>query len=143
MDQVGRPAARPDVLLCVLPETPETTGLIGARELGLLPRHAILVNVGRGRTIDEEALYMALRDRRIRAAGIDVWYQYPKGDAERASTLPSRFPFHELDNVVMTPHRGGWLADFEHLRVQALAEMLAAAAAGRPMPDLVDKALGY
>ena len=141
--QLAAVLPRADVLICVLPQTPETTGLIGVRELDLLPRHAIVVNVGRGRTIDEEALYHALRDRRIRAAGIDVWYQYPHSDEERSHTFPSQFPFQELDNVVMTPHRGGWLADFEHLRVEALAAMLAEAAAGRPMPNLVDKVLGY
>jgi phosphoglycerate dehydrogenase-like enzyme len=109
----------------------------------MVPRHCILVNVGRGPVIDEEALYTALAERRIRAAGIDVWYQYPKDDAERGNTYPSRLPFHELDNVVMTPHRAGWLQSFETLRVQALAELLNAAAEGKEMPNSVDKELGY
>jgi phosphoglycerate dehydrogenase-like enzyme len=132
-----------DVLICLLPHTRETEGLLGAKELALLPPHCILVNVGRGPVIDEEALYTVLAERRIRSAGIDVWYQYPKNDEERGHTLPSRFPFHELDNVVMTPHRAGWLQSFEKLRVAALAELLNAAAEGRPMPNLVDKDLGY
>ncbi len=132
-----------DVLICLLPHTNETEGLLGAKELALLPDHCLLVNVGRGPVIDEEALYTALADRRIRGAGIDVWYQYPEGEAERSSTYPSHFPFQELDNVVMTPHRGGWLQNFEKLRVAALAELLNAAAAGRAMPNLVDKELGY
>lgn len=134
---------RADVLICLLPHTPETEGLLDAAAFALLPRHCILVNVGRGPVIDEEALYTALAERRIRAAGIDVWYQYPKGDAERANTYPSRLPFHELDNVVMTPHRAGWLQSFETLRVAALAELLNAAAEGRAMPNRVDKELGY
>jgi phosphoglycerate dehydrogenase-like enzyme len=132
-----------DVLVCLLPHTRETEGLLGAKELALLPPHCILVNVGRGPVIEEEALYTALAERRIRAAGIDVWYQYPKNDEERGHTPPSHFPFHELDNVVMTPHRAGWLQSFENLRVAALAELLNAAAEGRPMPNLVDKNLGY
>ena len=132
-----------DVLICLLPHTRETEGLLGARELGLLPAHCILVNVGRGPVIEEEALYTALVERRIRAAGIDVWYQYPKGDAERGQTQPSHFPFYELDNVVMTPHRAGWLQSFETLRVAALAELLNAAAEGKAMPNCVDKGLGY
>lgn len=134
---------RADALICLLPHTRETEGLLGAQELALLPPHCVLVNVGRGPVIDEEALYHALAERRIRAAGIDVWYQYPKNDEERRHTYPSRFPFHELDNVVMTPHRGGWLQSFEKLRCAALAELLNAAAAGREMPNLVDKELGY
>ena len=134
---------RADVLLCVLPETPETTGLVGAAELALLPPHAIVVNVGRGPVIDEAALYHALADRRIKAAGIDVWYDYPHGKEARSHTLPSRFPFHELDNVVMSPHRAGWLSAAEEARLAALAELLHAAADGRPMPNLVDKDLGY
>ncbi len=132
-----------DVLFCVLPETIETTGLIGARELALLPHDAIVVNVGRGPVVDEEALYNALRADRIKAAGLDVWYNYPEDEAERTDTLPSRFPFHELENVVMSPHRAGWLSASESVRLQALAELLLAAAEGRPMPNLVDKTLGY
>jgi phosphoglycerate dehydrogenase-like enzyme len=134
---------RADVLHCVLPGTPHTTGLIGARELARLPAHAIIVNVGRGEVIDEEALFTALRDRRIRAAGIDVWYNYPHSPEARSDTLPSRFPFHELDNVVLSPHRAGWLSAAEDNRVTMLAELLSAAAAGQPMPSRVDKELGY
>ncbi len=143
IDQLAQLLPRADVLICLLPHTPETEHLIGATELALLPGHAIVINVGRGIVIEEEALYHALRERRIKAAGIDVWYQYPKHDAERMSTLPAHFPFHELDNVVMTPHRGGWLKSFEKLRVRALAELLIAAAEGRPMPNQVNKELGY
>ena len=134
---------RADVLVSLLPHTRETEGLLGAKELALLPPNCILVNVGRGPVIDEEALYNVLAERRIRSAGIDVWYQYPKDDEARSHTYPSRFPFHELDNVVMTPHRAGWLQSFEKLRVAALAELLHAANAGQPIPNLVDKELGY
>lgn len=134
---------RADVLHCVLPGTPHTAGLIGARELALLPHHAIVVNVGRGAVIDEEALFDALHERRIRAAGIDVWYNYPHDDRERTSTQPSRFPFAALDNVVLSPHRAGWLSAAESNRLELLADLLAAAAAGQPMPSKVDKELGY
>lgn len=134
---------RADALICVAPQTPETTGLIGARELDLLPRHAIVVNVGRGPVIDEAALYGALRDRRIKAAGIDVWYVYPQNDEERSHTLPAHFPFHELKNVVLSPHRAGWLSAAEPQRLQHLAELIRAAAEGREMGNRVDRELGY
>jgi phosphoglycerate dehydrogenase-like enzyme len=142
-DHLSELLPRADVLICLLPHTRETEGLLGAKEFALLPRGCILVNVGRGPVIDEEALYTALAERRIRAAGIDVWWHYPQGEAERANTYPARLPFHELDNIVMTPHRAGWLQSFETLRVAALAELLNAAAEGRTMPNRVDKELGY
>jgi len=132
-----------DVLFCVLPETPETIGLIGARELGMLPQGAVLINVGRGPVIDEEALYHALRSGHLAAAGIDVWWVYPRNEEERSHTLPSHFPFHELDNVVLSPHRGGWLEAAEERRLQELAKLLTAAAQGLPIPNQVDKQLGY
>lgn len=132
-----------DVLICVLPETPETVGLIGAAELAALPSGAIVINVGRGPVIDEEALYDALRSGHLAAAGIDVWYTYPRNEEERSHTLPSHFPLHELDNVVLSPHRGGWLEAAEERRLQELASLLTAAARGEPMPNQVDKQLGY
>jgi phosphoglycerate dehydrogenase-like enzyme len=134
---------RSDVLVISLPLTAETKGMIGARELALLPADAVLVNVGRGPVVDEEALYQALADKTLLAAGLDVWYDYPESEEERANTPPSRFPFHTLDNVVMSPHRGGWLSAAEGNRVVELAKLLTAAAEGHAIPSAVDKELGY
>jgi phosphoglycerate dehydrogenase-like enzyme len=130
------------VLVC-LPFTPETEGLVGAAELALLPPQAVLVNVGRGPIVDEAALYHALRDGRLYAAGLDVWYNYPPDEAGRSHTPPSRYPFYELDNVVMSPHRAGGSTETERLRVIHLAEMLNAAARGDPLPNRVDVQAGY
>ena len=69
-----------------------------------MKQSAFLINVARGEVVDEEALYSALRDRTIAGAAIDVWYQYPDGNQ---TVLPSKLPFHELGNVVMTPHIAG------------------------------------
>ena len=55
--------------------------------------------------VDEAALYAALRDRRIRGATIDVWYNYP--DSVETEVPMASFPFHELDNIVITPHCSG------------------------------------
>lgn len=132
-------------LVVCLPHTHETTGLVGARELSLLSRDAVLVNVARGAVVDEEALYWVLRERRIYAAGLDVWYRYPTS-AERAAdrpVSPSAFPFHELDNVVMSPHRAGWSEEKEPARIRELAKLLNAAARGQPIPYRVDPARGY
>ncbi len=141
LDSLDTLLPRAEVVVIALPLTPETRGLLSEQRLGLLPRAAVLVNVGRGPIVDEEALYNALHERRIAGAGIDVWYTYPK-DGEEAPTAPSQFPFGDLDNVVMSPHRGGGVADTETLRAEALADMLAAAAEGRPLPNRVDLARG-
>ncbi len=134
---------RADAVIVTLPLTPETKGLIGAAELGLLPRGALLVNVGRGEIVEEGALYEALRDGRLAAAGIDVWYAYPTDEASRSNTAPSKYPFHELDNVVMSPHRGGDAREIESLRMARLADLLNAAARGEPLPNRVDLSAGY
>jgi phosphoglycerate dehydrogenase-like enzyme len=131
------------VLFICLPHTPATTGLIGARELALLPPEAVLVNVGRGAIVDEAALYHALRDGTLYAAGLDVWYNYPQDAGARSHTPPSAHPFHELPNVVMSPHRAGGSIQTEQLRVEHLAHLLNAAARGQPMPNRVDLEAGY
>lgn len=134
---------RADVLLICLPHTPETTALIGERELALLPSGAILVNIGRGPIVDEAALYCALRDGTLHAAGLDVWYHYPADEAARSHTPPSVYPFHELDNVVMSPHRAGGSDETEMRRMTHLAALLNAAARGEAMPNRVDLEAGY
>jgi len=148
VDAVHGPDALPDLLpgadaivICV-PATDATTGLIGRPELDRLPRHAILVNVARGAVVDESALFKALRDGRLFGAGLDVWYQYPSS-WEAPMAEPSRFPFHELESVVMSPHRAGHVSDTEVLRMQALGQLLNEQAAGRPLPNRVHVAEGY
>jgi phosphoglycerate dehydrogenase-like enzyme len=134
---------RANVLVITLPQTAETEGLIGARELALLPENAILVNVGRGAIVEEEALYEALRGGHLHSAGLDVWYSYPEDEESRRDTAPSRFPFHELENVVMSPHRGGDTMDIAPLRMAHLAGLLNAAARGEEIPNRVDLERGY
>ena len=136
---------RADVLLIALPHTGATRGLIGEAEIGALGEDCVLVNVARGPVVDEEALYRALESRSIRAAGLDVWYAYPSSEEERTCTPPSRFPFGDLDNVVLSPHRAGAFAvrEVEEARMAALAELLNAAASGQPMPHPVDLLEGY
>lgn len=132
-----------NVLIVCLPHTPETTGLLGGRELSLLPLGAVLVNVGRGPIVDEAALYWALREGDLCAAGLDVWYNYPADEAARSCTPPSAYPFHGLDNVVMSPHRAGHSDQTEILRMTHLADLLNAAARGEEIPNRVDLNAGY
>ncbi len=147
--RIVAPAALPElwaqaqVLIVCVPATPETRGLVGASVLAALPGDAIVVNVGRGSIIAEDALYAALRDRRIGAAGLDVWYRYPREEAEREHTLPSARPFHELDNVVLSPHRAGHTVETERLRGEHVAALLNQAARSEPMHNAVDIEAGY
>jgi phosphoglycerate dehydrogenase-like enzyme len=98
---------------------PETERLIDARRLGLMKPSAFLVNIARGAIVDEDALYAALRDNTIGGAAIDVWWQYPT--AAEAERRPSRHPFHELPNIIMTPHCSGWTAGMVRRRWDEVA----------------------
>ena len=90
--------ARVDYLVLVLPHTPETEGLIGAKELARMKPSATLINVARGAVVDEDALAEALQKRTIAMAGLDVF---------RVEPLPASSPLLGLPNVVLTPHTAG------------------------------------
>jgi len=131
LDEVLR---RADYLAVTLSLNDATRGLIGARELSLMKPTARLVNVARAEIIDEDALYQALAERRIAGAALDVWYRYPK---EPGATLPARRPFHELDNVLMTPHVSGWTEGMLEARATLIAENIQRIARGEPPLNLI------
>ena len=93
--------------------------------------------------VDEGALYHALQDGHLGGAALDVWYRYPADKASRRNTLPSQYPFAELDNVLLSPHRSGHVAETERLRMEHLCLSLNAAANGEPIPHRVDVVQGY
>ncbi len=95
-----------DTLIVSIPSTTKTRGLIGKKELELLGANGLLVTVARGEIIDEESLFTALKTKSIAGAGIDVWYNYRPEPDEYGRKFPSKFPFNELDNVILSPHRG-------------------------------------
>lgn len=130
-------------LILTLPLTPETRGMIGEKELGLLPENAVLVNVSRGPIVDQKALYQVLSQGKLFGAGLDVWYNYPDAPEKRDDTSPADYPFQEMDQVVLSPHRGGKSPHVETLRMTALAESLNAAVRGEAVPNAVDIELGY
>lgn len=108
-----------DAIVVSLPLVPETTGIVDARLLAAMRPDAVILNVGRGPVIDEAALYAALKERHIGGAVIDTWYVYP--GAGRPTPHPSGLPFHELDNIVMTPHMSGWTAGTIRRRQETMA----------------------
>jgi phosphoglycerate dehydrogenase-like enzyme len=133
LDVLGDMTSLPDVLrhsdylAITLPLTAETQGLIGESQLTMMKPTAILVNVSRAQVIDEDALYEALAAKRIGAAALDVWYRYP---AEPGPLLPARRPFHELPNVLMTPHVSGWTDGMLEARATLIAENIDRTARG-------------
>ena len=131
-----------DVLFLSLPLTDDTKGLIDKRRLSMLPEGAILLNISRGRIIDEKALYEILKSGKIKA-GLDVWYNYPESVDDRKNTPPSEYPFHELPNVIMTPHMAENTDQTEQFRAEQLAVLLNTVAKGEPLPNRVDVVRGY
>ena len=84
------------------PLLPATRGLLSTAAFAKMKPGALLINVARAAIVDEDALYAALKDGHLGGAALDVWWQYPTpAEPERR---PSRRPFHELQNVLITPH---------------------------------------
>lgn len=100
--------AKGDVLFNVLPLNPETKHIINAEKIAKM-RGKYIITVGRGETISEEAMYNGLKDGILAGAAIDVWYKYP-GKSEEP-VMPANFPFWELPNVVMSPHKSAHTAE--------------------------------
>jgi len=123
-----------DYLAIAMPLTAETKGLLGRAQLGRLKRTAILVNVSRAQVIDEDALYDALAERRIAGAALDVWYRYPSGPGPM---FPAGRPFHDLPNVLMTPHVSGWTDGMLEARARLIAENIGRIARSEVAVNLV------
>ena len=124
-----------DVLVLCCPLTQETEGLVGAQELDAMRPDALLVNVGRGPLVQEQALYEALVARRIGRAVLDVWYQYPT--AGQTELAPSRFPFHTLPNARCTPHIAGWTQGLLQRRYEFMARNIGRLGRGEALENVV------
>jgi phosphoglycerate dehydrogenase-like enzyme len=116
-----------DVVFLIAPHTPQTEGLIGARELALLPDGALLVNVARGKLVDTDALVAELAKGRIRAA-LDVTEPEP---------LPADHPLWRQPGVLISPHVGGASSAFFPRADRLMAAQLARFAAGQPLENVV------
>lgn len=135
MDDLDRLFDEADVAVVSVPLVPETVAIVGPSELDRLGTRGYLANVARGGIVQEQALYEALRDRRIAGAALDVWWQYPESRNARAK--PSEYPFHELDNVVMTPHVSGRSEGTRVGRADFVVEQLVRLAEGRPLENVL------
>jgi len=124
-----------DTVLIAAGLGPESRGLIDARRLSLMKSTALLINIGRAAIVHEEALYQALRDRRIGGAALDVWWRH--WDPAQPDRRPSRFAFHELTNVIMTPHCSGFTEGTADRRWGEVAGNLDRYVRGEPLMNLV------
>ena len=137
-DQFETLLAESDYLVVACPLNERTRGVLGPREFSLMKPTAALISIARGEVVDEQALYDALKGRRIRGAAIDVWYRYPR-DGENC--LPSSLPFHELDNVILTPHSSGWTERVLTMRFRDIARNINRLVRGEPLENPVKRAL--
>lgn len=130
---------RAHALVICAPGTDSTTGLVGRAQIEALREPRLLVNVGRGAIVDERDLHETLADGTLHAAGLDVWYRYPKGGE---ACFPSVYPIHWMPNVILSPHTGGGTRESEELRTEGLISLLRALVAGE-RPRSVDLDQGY
>ena len=122
---------RAEVVILILPSTPETQGLIGQRQFGLMRQGALLVNAARGPIVDTDALIDALQSGKIRAA-IDVTDPEP---------LPDGHPLWDCPNLLITPHVGGSSPQFARNAVRVAAEELRRYMKGEPLHNVVQAAI--
>jgi phosphoglycerate dehydrogenase-like enzyme len=135
LDELDQMLPQCDYVVLCTALSPETEGLIDARRLARMKSSAFLVNIARGAVIDEDASYAALRDRTIGGAALDVWWRYP--NAAEPERRPSRHPFHELPNVIMTPHCSGWTEGMVARRLAEVAGNINRFSCGEPLQNVV------
>jgi phosphoglycerate dehydrogenase-like enzyme len=128
-DKLAAVLRRSDYVVIAMPAARETSALIGRREFALMKPGAFLVNVARAEIVDEDALYEALASGAVAGAALDVWYRYPRS---AGPAFPATRPFHELPNVLMTPHVSGWTDGMLHIRAGLIAENIRRVTAGEP-----------
>lgn len=122
--------AQSDYLVLCTPLTPGTYRLLSRQRIAAMKPTAVLINLGRGATVDEDALLDALRDQRIRGAALDVFETEP---------LPAEHPLWQLDNVLISPHTADHTADAHVRAVQFFIENLKRFRAGESLQNVVDK----
>lgn len=120
--------AEADFMSVHLPKTAETVGLIGTEQLARVKPALVLVNAARGGIVDEAALYAALKEGRVAAAGLDVFAEEPCTDS----------PLFELENVVATPHLGASTEEAQEKAGLAVARSVRLALSGELVPDAVN-----
>jgi phosphoglycerate dehydrogenase-like enzyme len=123
-----------DFVVVTVPLTEETRGMIGRPELLAMKETGILVNIGRGGTVDENSLLEALREGWIAGAGLDVFETEP---------LPETSLLWDLDSVIITSHYAGATPHYNERALDVFLDNMERYTAGRPLRNVVDKEVGY
>lgn len=123
-----------DIVVDILPYTPDTRGFVGREEFAAMKRTALFANIGRGKTVDEDALAAAVRDGVIAGAVLDVTTVEP---------LPPSSPLWDLPRIIITPHYSGFHPRYDELALEKFLENLRRYTRGEPLLNVVDKGLGY
>lgn len=121
--------ANSDLLVIALPRTAETTGLLDATRLALLPQGALLVNVARGGIVDEKALLTTLEEGRLEGAALDVFASEP---------LEADSPLRSAENVLLSPHVAGGTPQGQLNIVSLVVQNITAAVTGHPVINVVN-----
>lgn len=126
--------SRCDYIVVTVPLTEQTRGLIADAEFAVMKKNPVVINLGRGPTIDERAIISALSTNRIRGAVLDVFDQEP---------LPEDHPFYRMENVLLSPHCADHTPDWQDNAMQFFLTQLERFRRGESLLNIVDKALGY
>jgi phosphoglycerate dehydrogenase-like enzyme len=133
-DRLHELLAASDIVVLAAPLTPETEGMIDEAAIGAMKRDAWLINVARGRLVDDTALVRALRDNRIGGAALDTFRDEP---------LPPGSPYWELPNVILTPHTAWSSSRVLDRSIDLFCDNLVRFSRGEPLRNVVDPAAGY
>jgi len=119
-----------DFLVLAAPHTPETEGIIGEREIAVLKPSAVLINIGRGALVDEDALIRALQEKRLAGAALDVLREEPP---------PQDSPLWDMPNVIISPHSASTVTQENARITDIFCDNLRRYLSGQPLRNVLDK----
>ncbi len=154
IDELEQFLKESDIIINSLPLTKDTKDILSTKEFEQMKDGVIIVNVGRGHTIDEKAFYDAVKNGKVFAAGIDPQWVYPQrtsvprrtdgGSDTVEKVFPSNYPIHEFDNVVLSPHRAAHIIKgYERSHWHDVIENILRIYHGKKPINVIDSEKGY
>ncbi len=135
IDNMHNAIENSDFVFVTVPLTNNTRGMINGDFFNKMNNRGFLINISRGEVVEEDALYIALDMGKIKGAAVDTWYNYPTSES-RIAFPSSKYPFQNLNNLVMSPHRAGYIeGELPHLN--DVIENLNNLASGRELINII------